>query len=126
MTGGCVVVVGGCVVVVGGCVVVTTVVVVVVSCVVVVGGFRYVYVLLPPVVLVMPSAMTTTETAPGACAGAVARTVVEFRTVTPVAATPPKVTDVVPLRSVPLIVTTVLPDIGPSDGERLEIAGGLR
>jgi hypothetical protein len=56
-------------------------------------------------------------------AGVTAVIVVAFTTLTPVAATPPKVT-VAPLTTfVPVMVTEVPPVVGPSSGETLEIVG---
>ncbi len=60
--------------------------------------------------------VTFTSTAPAACAGAVACTEVADSGVTAVAATPPNVTPVAPVRFVPVIVTTVPPAIGPDVG----------
>ena len=50
-------------------------------------------------------------------------TVVEFTTVTPVAAVPPKVTALAPDRFVPVIVTDVPPRVEPDEGERLVNVG---
>ena len=60
--------------------------------------------------------VTTTSTAPGACAGVVAVIVVSFTTVTPVAGVPPRVTPVVPVKPVPVMVTAVPPVSGPLAG----------
>ena len=63
-----------------------------------------------------PGVVTTTSTAPAACAGVVAVTVVALTTARPVAATPPMVTEVAPVKSVPVIVTAVPPALGPLVG----------
>ena len=39
-------------------------------------------------------------------------------------ATPPKVTDVAPVKLVPVIITTVPPNVEPEAGETEEIVGG--
>ena len=64
-----------------------------------------------------PAVVTTTSTAPAACAGVVTVIDVAEFTVTPVAGVPPKVTDVAPVRFVPVIVTVVPPAVGPALGE---------
>jgi len=51
-------------------------------------------------------------------------TLVEFTTVKPVAAMPPMVTAVVPVKLVPLIVMKVPPNVDPLDGEMLVMEGG--
>ena len=67
--------------------------------------------------------MTTTLTAPAACAGVVAVIEVLFTTVIPVAAVPPRLT-VAPVRKpVPVIVTAVPPLVLPEDGETLVTVG---
>ena len=71
-----------------------------------------------------PDVVTTTSTAPAACAGVVAVTCVAEPTVNEVAAVPPKVTDVVLLRFVPVIVTAVPPAVGPDDGTIVDTVGG--
>ena len=50
--------------------------------------------------------------------------VVELTTTTPVAAFPPKVTAVAPVKFVPVIVTGVLPRALPVAGETDETVGG--
>ena len=61
--------------------------------------------------------VTTTLTAPAACAGVVAVIDVLLTTVTPVAAVPPRLT-VAPVRKpVPVIVTGVPPAVVPMLGE---------
>ena len=67
--------------------------------------------------------VTTTLTAPAACAGAVAVMDVLLATVTPVAAVPPKLT-VAPERNPdPVMVTDVPPVAGPETGETEVTAG---
>ena len=74
------------------------------------------YVKPPPYVEVVPDVLTTTSLAPDAGPGVVAVIVVEFTSVTPVAATPPIVTLVAPEKFVPVIVMLVPPDRAPLDG----------
>jgi hypothetical protein len=62
-------------------------------------------------------AVTTTSTAPAACAGVVAVMVVELVTDTLVAAVPPNVTEVAPVKCVPVMVTAVPPLVEPVLGE---------
>src|SRR5512140_1095494 len=64
-----------------------------------------------------------TSTSPSACAPVVAVIVVAFTTVTPVAATPPIVTDAPPAKPVPVIVTPVPPAAGPVFGEMAVTTG---
>jgi hypothetical protein len=61
--------------------------------------------------------LTATSFAPAVPAGVTAVTVVGLTTVTPVAATPPTVTDVAALRFVPVSVIAVPPDVGPEPGD---------
>ena len=63
-----------------------------------------------------PTAVTRTSTVP-VPAGAVAVICVALLTVKPVAAVPPKVTAVVPVKFEPLMVTLVPPVPGPAVGE---------
>ncbi len=77
------------------------------------------------VLVVFPPTVTTTETAPSVPAGVVTVTEVEPETESDVPATPPKVTDDVPLSCEPEIVTAVPPVTGPTDGEIPEIVGAL-
>lgn len=67
----------------------------------------------------------TTSLVPAVVAGVV--TVTEFAefTVTDVPATPPKVTDEVPVRFVPMMVTESPPFVEPLDGEILTMAGAV-
>jgi hypothetical protein len=60
--------------------------------------------------------VTSTLTAPAAWAGVVQVMLVALTTTTPVAAAPPKETLVAPSRFVPVIVTFVLPAMGPALG----------
>jgi hypothetical protein len=70
-----------------------------------------------------PVVVTTTSTTPTAWAGEMAVTdVLEF-TVTPVAAVPPKVTPLAPVRLLPVIVTLVPPAIGPEVGATPDTVG---
>ncbi len=55
----------------------------------------------------------TTSTTSAACAGVTAVTVVELITFTEVAADPPKVTEVAPVKRIPDNVTPVPPTAGP-------------
>ena len=66
---------------------------------------------MPPVVA------TTTSAVPAAWAGVVAVIEVALTTAKPVAATPPTVTDVAPVKFVPVMVTAVPPAVGPLAGE---------
>jgi hypothetical protein len=68
--------------------------------------------------------VTTTLTAPETCAGATTVNDVAEDTDSAVPATPPKDTDVVPARLVPVMVTVVPPAAGPDDGDTFVIAGG--
>jgi hypothetical protein len=61
--------------------------------------------------------VTATSTVPAAWAGVVAVIEVALTTVTLVAATPPMVTDVAPVKFVPVMVTAVPPTVGPVVGE---------
>src|ERR1700744_2733489 len=79
-----------------------------------VGTPAYVYTPVP--VPLPPGVVTTTSTAPAACAGVVAVMEVALLTVTDVAAVPPNVTAVAPVKFVPVMVTVVPPAIGPLAG----------
>jgi hypothetical protein len=61
--------------------------------------------------------VTTTFTAPAACAGVVAVIEVLLPTVTPVAGVPPKLTVAPARKCEPVIVTPVPPEAGPVAGE---------
>ena len=80
----------------------------------------------PPVrVIVPPGVVTTTFAAPAAWAGVTAVRAVELVTVTLVAATPPKVTAVLPAtKLVPVMVTVWPPEMGPAPEAIEAIAGG--
>ena len=67
--------------------------------------------------------VTTTLTAPAACAGLVAVIDVEFTTVTPVAAVPPRLTVAPARKPVPVIVIGVPPVVVPDVGEIELIVG---
>jgi len=69
---------------------------------------------------------SVTSRAPTVPAGVTARTFVELSTVTPVAGTPPTVTEVVPVRLEPEIVIVVPPATGPAAGAIEVIAGGAK
>ena len=67
--------------------------------------------------------VSETFTAPAAPEGVTAVTVVALTTTTEVAALPPTVTELVPVRLVPVIVIAVPPLVGPTFGETDEIVG---
>ena len=70
-----------------------------------------------------PDVGRTTSTAPAAFAGVVQVTVVALTTEIDVAAVPPKVTPLVPVKFVPVIVTDVPPAVGPLEGLIVVIVG---
>ena len=72
----------------------------------------------PPVVTIMP-------TAPALRAGVIQVIVVLFTTLILVAAKPSNVTDVAPVKFVPVIVTLVPPAVLPVNCEMLVIFGGV-
>ena len=72
----------------------------------------------PPVVTIMP-------TAPAVRAGVIQVIVVLFTMLREVAANPPNVTNVAPVKFVPLIVTFVSPAVLPVNCEMLVIFGGV-
>ena len=72
---------------------------------------------------VPPGVVTDTVFAPAVPAGVTAVTVVELTTLTEVAATPPIVTELAPVKFVPVIVIAVPPLVGPTFGETDEIVG---
>ena len=74
--------------------------------------------------LVPPGVVTVRSTAPADPAGAVAVICVAETTVKLLAAVPPNLTSVAPLRFGPLIVTTVPPPVGPEDG-LIEVTEGV-
>jgi hypothetical protein len=68
----------------------------------------------PPVLVTAPPApVNTTSTAPAALAGVTTVIDVALELTIDVPAVPPKVTDDVPVRLVPVIVTVVPPAVGP-------------
>ena len=73
----------------------------------------------PPVVTIMPTAPAVVR------AGVIKVIVVLFTTLREVAANPPNVTDVAPVKFVPVIVALVPPAVLPDDGEMLVIFGGV-
>ena len=70
--------------------------------------------------------MTTTSTAPAACAGVVAVRLVLLTKLTPVAAAPPKLTVAPDTKLVPVMVTVVPPPVEPLPGATVVTAGGGR
>ena len=74
----------------------------------------------PPVVTIMP-----TSPAPILRSRVIQVTVVLFTTLIVVAANPPNVTKVAPVKFVPVIVTLVPPSVLPDDGEMSVITGGV-
>ena len=72
----------------------------------------------PPVVTIMP-------TAPTLRAGVIQVIVVLFTTLIVVAAKPPNVTDVAPVKFVPVIVALVPPVFIPDDGEMSVMLAGV-
>ena len=68
--------------------------------------------------------VTTTSTSPAAWAGAVTASLVDDWTVSAVPATPPKVTEVAPVKPVPVTVTRVPPGAEPPPGVRAVTVGG--
>ena len=67
--------------------------------------------------------VTSTLAVPALCAGVVQVMLVSLTTVTLVAAAPPMVTPVAPVKLVPVIVTLAPPLSGPLDGEMEETVG---
>jgi hypothetical protein len=67
--------------------------------------------------------VTRTFVVAAACAGETATMLVSEFTVTPDAATPPKVTAVAPVKPVPVIVTDVPPATGPDAGDTPDTTG---
>ena len=74
------------------------------------------------VALVPPAVVTVTSTVP-VPEGAVAVICVAVFTVKPVALLVPNFTAVAPVKFVPVIVTLVVPPVGPAVGERLVTVG---
>ncbi len=78
------------------------------------------------VLLVPYSVVTIMPTAPAIVrAGVIQVIVVLFTTLIEVAAIPPNVTDVAPVKEVPVIVTLVPPAVLPVNGEILVTTGGV-
>lgn len=73
----------------------------------------------PPVVTITPAAPTVAR------AGVIQVIVVLSTTVREVAANPPNVTEVAPVKDVPVIVTRVPPAVLPVNGEMPVIFGGV-
>ena len=73
----------------------------------------------PPVVTIMPTSPAVVR------AGVIQDIVVLFTMIREVAATPPNVTDVAPVKFVPVIITLVPPSVLPDDDEILLITGGV-
>lgn len=88
-----------------------------------VGGATYVYNVLAE--LLPAEVVTTTLDEPAACAPVTAVIVVALTTTTDVAATPPIVTPVTPVKFVPVIVTAVEPVVLPVVGDIPVTVGGF-
>ena len=71
------------------------------------------------------SVVTIIPTAPALRAGVIQVIVVLFTTLIVVAAKPSNVTDVAPVKFMPVIVTLVPPAMPPDDGEMLLITGDV-
>ena len=77
------------------------------------------------VLLGPPPVITITPTAPAVARAGVIQVIVVLSTsVREVAATPPNVTEVAPVKDVPVIVILVPPVVLPNDGEMPVIFGG--
>ena len=73
-----------------------------------------------------PSVVTIMPTAPSlSTAGVIQVIVVLFTILREVAATPPNVTEVAPVKFVPVIVTLVPPVLTPDDGEMSVMLAGV-
>ncbi len=90
----------------------------------IVGGAKYVNAFVA--VAVPFGVITATLFAPTVPAGVTAVTLVDETTTTLVAATPPTVTLVAPVKLVPVIVIAVPPAVEPVAGETEEIVGGAK
>jgi len=77
------------------------------------------------VLLVPYSVVTIMPTAPTLRAGVIQVIVVLFTTLIVVAAKPSNVTDVTPIKDVPVIVTLVPPAVLPLNGEMPVMLGGV-
>ena len=75
---------------------------------------------------VPPGDVTETVLGPARPTGVRARIVVAFWIVTEVAATPPIVTEVAPVKFVPVIMTSVPPEVRPWFGAIDETVGGAK
>ncbi len=75
--------------------------------------------------LVPYSVVTIMPAGPVLRAGVIQVIVVLFTTLREVAAIPPNVTDVAPIKDVPVIVTFVPPSVLPDDGEMPVMLGGV-
>ena len=73
----------------------------------------------PPVVTIMPTAPAVVH------AGVIQVIVLLFTTLIEVADNPPNVTDVAPVKNVPVIVTLAPPSVLPVNCEMLVIFGGV-
>ena len=73
----------------------------------------------PPVITITPTAPTVVR------AGVIQVIVVLFTTLIVVAATPPNVTEIAPVKDVPVIVTLVPPAVLPVNCEMPVIFGGV-
>ena len=76
------------------------------------------------VALWLSGLVTTTLTAPAACAGVVAVRLVLLTKLTPVAAAPPKLTVAPDTKLVPVMVTAVPPTVEPLPGATAVTLGG--
>jgi hypothetical protein len=72
-----------------------------------------------------PPVVTITPTAPALRSRVIQFIVVLFTTLIVVAAKPPNVTKVAPVKFVPVIVTFVPPSVLPDDGEMSVMLGGV-
>jgi hypothetical protein len=73
---------------------------------------------------VPPGVVTTTDAVPALPAGVITLIDVSLSTwIGSGTTTPPTVTDVAPVKPVPVIVISVLPKSGPLDGDTLPIVG---
>lgn len=89
------------------------------------GGATNVYLALRPVAEVPSPVVTVTSTSPAACAGATAVIDVDELTRYDVAFVAPNLTDVAPVNLVPVMVTEVVPAVGPLVGDTSVTVGVL-
>ena len=73
--------------------------------------------------LVPPDVVTSTDAVPAVPVGTVALIEVELTTLKLVAAAPPMVTALAPVKFVPVMVIAVPPSVVPVDGETLVMVG---